>query len=563
MPVATGTQVAPAPPGTPTPPPSVHPTPESTQTPEPRTTELTATPVPALTSTLATNAEHRNAMEECDRALVLDTTTGVEWSHRPQRILGPDQYSRSIESCGRVIELNPGNAQAYISRGYAYVRTDQDLRAIEDFDSAIELDPGNAVFYARRGYGYAELEQFLRAVEDYNLAIELDPENAVFYHRRGYAYTGLGENRLAIEDHDRAIGLDRDNTMAYGNRGVAYAQLGQYHLAIRDFESAVRLDPGNAQFYAGRGSVYDELGEYQLAIADFESAIRLDPGNAQFYVGRGIVYDKHGEYQLAIADYDKAIELDPDLGLPSFLGLYRKGSTLHFSVVSLERTQELRYSTIDPLGVVRRWSLSPSAEGMELVLVRAKVENHTAVRAVINVDRTAAELRDFTNVAYLPLPIAETVWQDFRGEDEALVRMDLGQCFDGTRALIDVGATVRWRSEAEKYQYIAFEDTGIAVGPGGRVDIAPGAALTHTFGEAGPYPYVCGDSEGIEWPAEIYAATPEGKANYVERATQFIQGSFELLQGHGLDGFLVFEAPVGVEFREMRWRAGDSITFRF
>ena len=200
---------------------------------------------------------------------------------------------------------------------------------------------------------------------------------------------------------------------------------------------------------------------------------------------------------------------------------------------------------------------------MELVLVRAKVENHTAVRAVINVDRTAAELRDFTNVAYLPLPIAETVWQDFRGEDEALVRMDLGQCFDGTRALIDVGATVRWRSEAEKYQYIAFEDTGIAVGPGGRVDIAPGAALTHTFGEAGPYPYVCGDSEGIEWPAEIYAATPEGKANYVERATQFIQGSFELLQGHGLDGFLVFEAPVGVEFREMRWRAGDSITFRF
>ena len=134
---------------------------------------------------------------------------------------------------------------------------------------------------------------------------------------------------------------------------------------------------------------------------------------------------------------------------PSTFGQYFQGRTLHVSLVSLERIPELRYSTIDPNRVVRRWSLSPSTSGSELVLARLKVENHTAVSAIINIDRTSAELRDFANTSYRPVPVSETVWQDFRGEAEALVRMDLGQCFDGTRALIDPGTTVQWQSEAE------------------------------------------------------------------------------------------------------------------
>ena len=247
----------------------------------------------------------------------------------------------------------------------------------------------------------------------------------------------------------------------------------------------------------------------------------------------------------------------------STLGQYRQGRTLHFSVVSLERTQELRYSTIDPHGIVRRWSLPASAEGMELVLVRAKVENHTAVSAVLNVDRTAAELRDFSNATYLPLSIPETVWQDFRGEPEALVRMDLGQCFDGTRALIDPGARVKWQNESDEEQHIDFDDPAVSVGPEGRADIAPSGSLTHSFAQSGTYPYVCGSSEGPEWPAEINAAPPIASTDYIERTTHFLQGSFELLQSHGLDGYLVFEVPAGTEFRDMRWRAGDSITFRF
>ncbi len=247
---------------------------------------------------------------------------------------------------------------------------------------------------------------------------------------------------------------------------------------------------------------------------------------------------------------------------PSF-GQYYQGRTLHVSLVSLERIPELRYSTIDPHEVIRRWSLSPTSSGSELVLARLRVENHTAVSAIINVDRSAAELRDFANTSYRPLSVTETVWQDFRGEPEALVRVDLGQCFDGTRALIERGTTVKWQSEADARQYVAFEDKSIAIGSEGRAELAPEETVPHTFDQPGNYPYVCGGSEYHEWPAEIQVASSIYDPDVSARSVLFLQGSFELLKGHGLDGYIVFEVPIGTEFRDMRWKAGDSITIRF
>ena len=247
----------------------------------------------------------------------------------------------------------------------------------------------------------------------------------------------------------------------------------------------------------------------------------------------------------------------------STFGQYFQGRTLHVSVVSLERAPELRYSTIDPNLVIRRWSLMPSQPGHELVMLNVKVENHTAVSTFINVDRTAAELRDFSNATYRPIRISETVWQDFRGESEALVRINLGQCFDGARALVDPGTTVRWQSEAEAPQYVAFEDTGVGVGPGGRADLAPGEAVSSTFSQPGTFSYDCGTEEGPRWPAEVQVSGGEERDDATEKTVVFLEGSFELQQGHGLDGYLIFEAPADTQFRDLRWRTGDSITIRF
>jgi hypothetical protein len=46
---------------------------------------------------------------------------------------------------------------------------------------------------------------------------------------------------------------------------------------------------------------------------------------------------------------------------------------------------------------------------MELVLMRIKVENHTADNAIVNIDEQAAELRDFSGNGYFPININERV----------------------------------------------------------------------------------------------------------------------------------------------------------
>jgi hypothetical protein len=42
-----------------------------------------------------------------------------------------------------------------------------------------------------------------------------------------------------------------------------------------------------------------------------------------------------------------------------------------------------------------------------------------------------------------------------------------------------------------------------------------------------------------------------------------LEGSFNLPRGTSLDGWMVFDIPEGTEIKNLRWRAGDSITVRF
>ncbi len=74
-------------------------------------------------------------------------------------------------------------------------------------------------------------------------------------------------------------------------------------------------------------------------------------------------------------------------------GQYFRGRVLDLSVVTLERTPELLYSTVDSVRGTRHYRVSPSAEDLELVLVRLKVENHTATSAIVDINAQAAELR--------------------------------------------------------------------------------------------------------------------------------------------------------------------------
>ena len=92
------------------------------------------------------------------------------------------------------------------------------------------------------------------------------------------------------------------------------------------------------------------------------------------------------------------------------IGKYYMGRTLHVSVRAMERTPELRYSLVisdDETDEMLHYRLAPEQAGNELVMLRVRVENHTATSAIVSIDRSAAELRDFFNEKYFPIDIRE------------------------------------------------------------------------------------------------------------------------------------------------------------
>ena len=247
----------------------------------------------------------------------------------------------------------------------------------------------------------------------------------------------------------------------------------------------------------------------------------------------------------------------------SSLGQYFEGRILLLNVLEIERTDELRYSTIDPTEVIRKWRMQPSKEGLELLLMRFKVENHIAVNAVFVADRQAVILRGFVQDEYLPLSVSETVYLDRRGQADVTVTLESGECIDGARLVVNVGTNVRWTNRGEI-------NTAIQFGPGvlpqlgdDLIELSPGGSVSHHFGEVGTFAYQCSGGDAPALPAQVLVEAADSER--IERETNilFLEGTFELLKDTGVDGWMVFEVPKGIKIRDLRWRAGDSITIRF
>lgn len=256
-----------------------------------------------------------------------------------------------------------------------------------------------------------------------------------------------------------------------------------------------------------------------------------------------------------------ALALAACSGNSSNLGKYYQGRTLHVSVAAVDRVPELRYATIDPGKVVRHWRLTPSAEALELVLVRLKVENHSAVSAVVNVDEQSAELRDFVRGSFFPVDLGNRLHQDLREQLVVTVHLSRGQCFDPNRVTISQGTKVDWVNDDSVVQSVKLDlGGGSEVAPAA---VGPGESLSRTFESVGTWDYTCSAPDLPDSQAQVKVEAAGQQPVVPERSMLFLDGPFELLRGTGIDGWMVFEAPRGTRFRDLRWLAGDVITITF
>lgn len=171
------------------------------------------------------------------------------------------------------------------------------------------------------------------------------------------------------------------------------------------------------------------------------------------------------------------------------IGKYYTGRTLHVSVRAMERAPELVYTLPRSGEEPKYYRLAPEEENQELLLLRVKVENHKATSAIVDIDESAAELRDFFHEKYFPINVKERPQEIAAPEDIANQRI------------------ARCPISDQQPRNLCF--------------------LWNT--------------------------------SFTDGSTR----AFELLQGFGVDGWLIFEIPKDTEIRELRWRAGDGLTIEF
>jgi hypothetical protein len=140
--------------------------------------------------------------------------------------------------------------------------------------------------------------------------------------------------------------------------------------------------------------------------------------------------------------------------------------------------------------------------------------------------------------------------------------MDLGQCFDPNQMYITPGTTVNWINDGSVVHHVKLE-LGTGQGDAEPASIGPGQSYAHTFTEPGTWKYQCGAEGYADQEALVVVEELDGQPDTNERSILFIHGSFDLKMDMGIDGWILFEAPIGTEFRDFRWRAGDSITIPF
>ncbi len=249
------------------------------------------------------------------------------------------------------------------------------------------------------------------------------------------------------------------------------------------------------------------------------------------------------------------------------LGRAHEGRILQLTVIEINRTDELRYSTIDPSDVIRRWRMRPSEEGLELLLMRFKVANFIAINAIFVADEEAAVLRGFFQNDYRPLSVSKTVYLDVRGQPDAKLTLEGGACTENSRLVVNAGTNVEWVNAGDPGSGASL---AIQFGPGvlpelgeDRIQIAPGASVSHRFNQPGTFDYQCSGGDSPSQQAQILVEDASSVRGDRDNNILFLEGTFELRRDTAVDGWMVFEVPIDTKIRDLRWRAGDSITIRF
>jgi TolB-like protein/Tfp pilus assembly protein PilF len=202
-----------------------------------------------------TEADTRQAVEYCMRAIQLDPRYALGWSDlsRAWTTLGAylsgvatqEAYTKAREAADRALALAPDLAAAHIARGSVLDYADLDWRGAEaEFRRALSLSPRDADARADLGTALATFGELDGAIELTREALVTDPLRPNWYSWVANYLLGLNRLDQAEQAIHQAIELAPNQSSFYGELALLEIQRGN---AKRALQAAQHVPSGQAQ----------------------------------------------------------------------------------------------------------------------------------------------------------------------------------------------------------------------------------------------------------------------------------------------------------------------------
>jgi TolB-like protein/DNA-binding winged helix-turn-helix (wHTH) protein/Flp pilus assembly protein TadD len=217
-----------------------------------------------------TPENNARAVEQYERAIALDPSYALAWSHLSMTYTGSTQNGdarpldvspRAREAATQAVRANPQLSEAQLAAGYVHWLMDWDWKAAEAaFRRAVDLDPSNAAAHRTLGHALSQLRRDDEAKASMRRARELEPLEPLSYALSSQVAFQAGEYSDAIEYAKRAVRVDSDFWIGSMQLAQAYAQLGTHDLALEALTDAIRLSGGNSKTVSLRGYLLGSMG---------------------------------------------------------------------------------------------------------------------------------------------------------------------------------------------------------------------------------------------------------------------------------------------------------------
>lgn len=270
------------------------------------------------------NNEIAKAMDDIDRALIIDPEVDFLNLERAKLLLVQDRFTDAALFTDKAIQINPENFDAHLLLGKLKYLSGDLNGAIQSLDEALKLDKFNYQPYFIKGMVFESsgaVNDTIKAATSYQTAIEQNPDFFDAYYKLAALYYKR-KPELAIQYLEQALVVIPNNIDALRALNSLYIDNQNFEKSLSTLANMISIDPGYSESYFLKGQTYilmlDENASkqtidttYNQAINFFDKAIELYPEYEMAYYLKASCYEELGQKNKAIEFYTKALDINP------------------------------------------------------------------------------------------------------------------------------------------------------------------------------------------------------------------------------------------------------------